>query len=56
MNIYLIDPLNSPIEVLFDNLNKLFAIPFNNATELSVMLKKKKQQSRVLWGQVMLYP
>ena len=54
MNIYLIDPLNSPIEVLFDNLNKLFVIPFNNATELSVMLKK--QQSRVLWGQVMLYP
>ena len=39
MNIYLIDPLTSPIEVLFDNLNKLFAIPFNNATELSVMLK-----------------
>ena len=39
MNVYLIDPLTSPIEVLFDNLNKLFAIPFNNATELSVMLK-----------------
>lgn len=39
MNIYLIDPLNAPIEVLFDNLNKLFAIPFNDTTELSVMLK-----------------
>ena len=39
MNIYLIDPLNSPIEVLFNNLNKLFAIPFNDTTELNVMLQ-----------------
>ena len=39
MNIYLIDPLNSPIEVLFDNLNGLFAIRFNDPTELNVMLK-----------------
>ena len=39
MNIYLIDPLNAPIEVLFDNLNKLFPIPFNDPTELSVILK-----------------
>ena len=39
MNIYLIDPLNSPIEVLFDNLNKLSAIHFNDTTELSVMLE-----------------
>lgn len=39
MNIYLIDPLNAPIEILFDNLNKLSAIHFNDTTELSVMLK-----------------
>jgi len=39
MNIYLIDPLTSPIEVLFDNMNKLLATPLNDATELSVILK-----------------
>ena len=39
MNIYLIDPLTSPIEVLFDNINRLFATPLKDATELSVMLK-----------------
>ena len=39
MNIYLIDPLDSPIEVLFDNINKLFAIPLNDTTELNVMLE-----------------
>ena len=39
MNIYLIDPLNAPIEVLFDNINKLSAIPFNDTTELSMMLE-----------------
>lgn len=39
MNIYLIDPLDSPIEVLFDNINKLFAIPLKDTTELNVMLK-----------------
>ena len=39
MNIYLIDPLDSPIEVLFDNINKLFAIPLNDTTELNVMLQ-----------------
>ena len=38
MNIYLIDPLNAPIEVLFDNINKLFAIPLNDTTELNMML------------------
>ena len=39
MNIYLIDPLTSPIEVLFDNINRLFAAPLKDTTELSVMLK-----------------
>ena len=39
MNIYLIDPLTSPIEVLFDNMNKLLATPLKDATELSVILK-----------------
>lgn len=39
MNIYLIDPLNAPIEVLFYNINKLFAIPLKDTTELNVMLK-----------------
>ena len=39
MNIYLIDPLDSPIGVLFDNINKLFAIPLNDTTELNVMLE-----------------
>ena len=39
MNIYLIDPLNAPIEILFDNLNKLSAMHFNDTTELSVILK-----------------
>ena len=38
MNIYLIDPLNAPIEVLFDNLNGLFTIRFKDAIELNVML------------------
>lgn len=39
MNIYLIDPLTAPIEVLFDNINRLFAAPLKDTTELSVMLK-----------------
>ena len=39
MNIYLIDPLNAPIEVLFNNLNGLFALRFKDATELNVMLQ-----------------
>lgn len=39
MNIYLIDPLTSPIEVLFDNINRLFAAPLKDTTELNVMLK-----------------
>ena len=38
MNIYLIDPLNAPIEVLFANLNGLFAVRFKDAIELNVML------------------
>lgn len=39
MNIYLIDPLNAPIEVLFDNINRLFAAPLKDTTELNVMLQ-----------------
>ena len=39
MNIYLTDPLTLPIEVLFDNVNKLFVIPFKDTTLLEVMLK-----------------
>ena len=39
MNIYLIDPLNAPIEILFDNLNIVSAMHFNDTTELSVILK-----------------
>lgn len=39
MNIYLIDPLTSPIEVLFDNINRLFAAPLKDTTELNVMLQ-----------------
>lgn len=39
MNIYLIDPLNAPIEVLFDNINRLFAAPLKDTTELNVLLK-----------------